>query len=164
MQDDPRLDGLLGDLERRVMDAVWARGQASVREVQEDLAGRDGPAYTTVMTVMSRLADKGILTREKRGRAFLYRPAQPSSASFARRQARLRVRALLDQLGDVAIAGIVDELGEGSAEEREALAELVDELREREGGHETGGTGESVGTDEPDEPDPADDREADAAR
>lgn len=161
MPDDPRLDGLLGDLERRVMDAVWARGQASVREVHDDLAGRDGPAYTTVMTVMSRLADKGILTRDTRWRAFLYRPAQPSSASFARRQARLRVRALLDQLGDLAIAGIVDELGEGSAEEREALAELVDELRAREEGLEAD---EAGGSDGADEPDPADEREADAAR
>ena len=70
----------LGDLERAVMDEVWAaadRGAAavSVREVHEQLAASRDLAYTTVMTVMGRLSDKGLLTREKAGRAFRYSAA-----------------------------------------------------------------------------------------
>jgi hypothetical protein len=53
------------------MDALWAR---SVRAVHEALADR-GLAYTTVMTVLSRLADKGFVLRERDGRAWLYAPA-----------------------------------------------------------------------------------------
>jgi predicted transcriptional regulator len=67
----------LGDLERAVMDAVWAttgddRPSVSVREVHEALAARRGIAYTTVMTVMGRLADAGLLSQERSGRAYRY--------------------------------------------------------------------------------------------
>lgn len=67
--------GRLGDLERAVMDALWARASpVSVRAIHEDLADR-GLAYTTVMTVLTRLADKGFVTRERDGRAWLYAAA-----------------------------------------------------------------------------------------
>jgi predicted transcriptional regulator len=66
----------LGELERAVMDALWRRGgPATVREICSDLTGRS-PAYTTVMTVMDRLARKGMLTRELTGRAWRYQPAR----------------------------------------------------------------------------------------
>ena len=62
---DPRKKGLrkiLGDLEADVMEAIWALGHATVHDVLERLAAADRElAYTTVMTVMSRLADKGLL-------------------------------------------------------------------------------------------------------
>jgi predicted transcriptional regulator len=67
--------GRLGELERAVMDVLWARGQpVSVRTVHGDLEGRD-LAYTTVMTVLSRLADKHLVHRKRQGRAWLYEPA-----------------------------------------------------------------------------------------
>jgi predicted transcriptional regulator len=67
--------GKLGELERAVMDALWARDSPrSVRAVHEALADR-GLAYTTVMTVLSRLADKGFVLRERDGRAWRYAPA-----------------------------------------------------------------------------------------
>jgi hypothetical protein len=76
---DPRKKGLrkiLGDLEADVMEAIWARGEATVHDVHERLAGADRElAYTTVMTVMSRLAEKGLLERRKDGAAYLYMPA-----------------------------------------------------------------------------------------
>ena len=65
----------MGDLEADIMSVVWDKGQATVQEVQETLAPRRALAYTTIMTVMSRLAEKGLLTRAKEGRAFVYRPA-----------------------------------------------------------------------------------------
>lgn len=70
----------LGDLERAVMDQVWALGDAgepsvSVREVHAALSGTRDLAYTTVMTVMGRLADSGLLVKERAGRAYLYAAA-----------------------------------------------------------------------------------------
>lgn len=66
--------GRLGELERAVMDALWDRGEpATVRTVHADLAER-GLAYTTVMTVLTRLADKGLVRRERDGRAWRYAP------------------------------------------------------------------------------------------
>lgn len=63
----------LGALERAVMSVVWREGDISVREACNRL--RVNVAYTTVMTTMDRLFKKGLLTRRKVGRAFVYRAA-----------------------------------------------------------------------------------------
>jgi predicted transcriptional regulator len=63
----------LGPLERRVLDALWDReGPVSVRDLQPAFPET---AYTTLMTTLDRLHRKGVLTRDKHGRAFFYRPA-----------------------------------------------------------------------------------------
>jgi predicted transcriptional regulator len=73
----------LGELERAVMDVLWDRGTpATVREVAEVLHDRD-LAYTTVMTVLDRLAGKGMVERERAGRAWSYRPAASREAFIA---------------------------------------------------------------------------------
>lgn len=62
----------LGDLERAVMDVLWSRGDlVTVREAHEALVHR-AIAYTTVMTVLDRLARKGLVLQIKDGRAFRY--------------------------------------------------------------------------------------------
>ena len=67
----------LGDLEHAVMDVLWARSApTSVRDVHEALVGDREIAYTTVMTVLDRLAKKGIVRRKLDGRAWLYLPAK----------------------------------------------------------------------------------------
>lgn len=66
----------LGELEKLVMDRMWSwEHPVAVREVLEDLQRDRSLAYTTVMTVMDNLHRKGVLTRQKDGRAYLYRPA-----------------------------------------------------------------------------------------
>ncbi|MFG1674299.1 BlaI/MecI/CopY family transcriptional regulator [Micromonospora sp. NPDC049282] len=76
----------LGDLERAVMDVLWALPATSdgvtVREVADALDGRE-LAYTTVMTVLDRLAGKGMVQREREGRAWRYRPAATREAHIA---------------------------------------------------------------------------------
>jgi predicted transcriptional regulator len=67
----------LGDLERRVMDELWqANAARSVREVHAALTQDRDLAYTTVMTVLDRLAKKGFVHRQSSGRAYLYAPVQ----------------------------------------------------------------------------------------
>jgi BlaI family penicillinase repressor len=56
----------LSKLELRIMNVLWGRGEASVREVQEALPGRERPAYTTVQTTMYRLEAKGAIRRLKK--------------------------------------------------------------------------------------------------
>lgn len=68
---------LLGSLERQVMQLFWAQAQPlqqlTVREVHEHLGGHGTDvAYTTIMTVMSRLADKKMLERTLIGRGYAY--------------------------------------------------------------------------------------------
>ena len=64
--------GALGELEQRVMEAVWDVPGASVREVADRMRGEADRAYTTVMTTLDRLHRKGLLRREKDGLAWRY--------------------------------------------------------------------------------------------
>lgn len=96
---------VLGPLEAEVMAVAWSAGEpVGVRAVLDRLnEGRTPPlAYTTVMTVMARLAEKEILGRRLNGRGYVYEPAVPDAAAIA-------VRNLMRDFGDAAVAGFVDE-------------------------------------------------------
>ena len=67
----------LTEQELEIMKVVWQRGDATVRDVYEDLLRRRKVAYTTVMTMMKILEQKGYLKKTQVERAYLYRPAQP---------------------------------------------------------------------------------------
>jgi BlaI family transcriptional regulator, penicillinase repressor len=96
----------LAPLELDCMNTLWPMGEASVRQIRDQLAGRLPRAYTTIMTIMDRLARKGVVERRKTGRAYVYRPNL--SAEEARTQALGQVvdgffggskEALLKELG-----------------------------------------------------------------
>jgi BlaI family penicillinase repressor len=79
----------LAPLELECMKTLWPLGEATVREIRDRLAERRARAYTTIMTIMDRLARKGIVERRKAGRAYVYRPRL--SAEAARAQALAQV-------------------------------------------------------------------------
>ncbi len=94
----------LGPLEAEVMGVLWQADEpVSVRQVADRLnAGRAAPlAYTTVMTVLSRLSSKGILARRQAGRGFVYTPVAADTAEIA-------VRGVLAEFGDAALARFVE--------------------------------------------------------
>ena len=64
----------LAPLELECLSALWPMGKATVRDIFRALAATRPRAYTTVMTIMDRLEQKGIVARHKVGRAFLYQP------------------------------------------------------------------------------------------
>ena len=96
----------LAPLELDCMNTLWPMGEGTVRDIRDSLAPRRPRAYTTIMTIMDRLARKGVVERRKVGRAYLYRPNL--SAEEARAQALSQVvenffggskEALIAQLG-----------------------------------------------------------------
>ena len=96
----------LAPLELDCMNTLWPMGEGTVREIRDGLALRRPRAYTTIMTIMDRLARKGVVERRKIGRAYMYRPNL--SAEEARAQALSQVvenffggskEALIAQLG-----------------------------------------------------------------
>lgn len=114
----------LGDLEQAIMDVLWSADAdlgLTVREVLDGLTGRD-LAYTTVMTVLSRLEAKGVTTRERDGRAWRYRPA----ASRESLTAEAMRSPLHDLSGAERQAAILHFLAEASPDDlatvREAMA------------------------------------------
>lgn len=77
--------GVPPPLELECLKALWTLGEGTVKEVQAVLAPSRNLAYTTVMTLLDRLARKGAVARRKKGRAFVYSPnLQPD---FVRRVA-----------------------------------------------------------------------------
>src|ERR1700686_3239042 len=83
----------LGPLQQRMLDGLWAKGSATVRELIEYCCQE--LAYTTVMTTLDRLFKKGLLTRSEEGRAFRYAP-RLSREEFQREAAGHALRQLLD--------------------------------------------------------------------
>lgn len=124
----PAVAAPLGDLERDVMEVMWARGEASVREVLEivNADARRGRAYTTIMTVMANLVRKGLLTRRREGRTDIYRAAM-SRENYAEARARHEIATLVNRYGDVALAHFAREVDRLDPEHRRQLRELVDD-------------------------------------
>ena len=122
--------GLLGPLEYSVMAALWADAPASVPTVLEHLNESRGEdeqlAYTTVMTVLGRLYDKGLVERERRGRGYDYTPRFDED-ELVEHLSRQEIDDLLDRYGDVALAQFAAAL-DGADEE------LVERLRKVAGG------------------------------
>ncbi len=125
----PKLDDMLGPLEAEVMEIIWTRGTALVSEVEEVLNKRRTTplAYKTVLTICTRLSEKGVLDHEKEGRAFRYYPTM-TQTEFAAAQAAKACDALLSRFGDVALASFVEQV----AADPEQLAALRDLLAKGE--------------------------------
>lgn len=116
--------GILGPLERRVMTQLWAHGPRTVGEVLDAFnATGDRPlAYTTVMTVLVRLHEKGYLTREKEGRHFRYAPTVDES-SLPAQAGRRELSRLIERYGADSVAEFAADLGEGDLAKR--LASII---------------------------------------
>jgi len=96
---------VLGPLEAEVMEILWAADEPmTVRQLLERINKRRKPplAYTTVMTIMSRLVEKEILSRTKEGRGYVYEAAASDPAAIA-------VRGVMRDFGDAAWAHFVYE-------------------------------------------------------
>lgn len=104
------------------MEAVWRADRAvSVREIVEALnADRGEPlAYTTVMTVMNRLAEKQALARSPKGRSYVYEATAPDPAGIA-------VKNVIRTYGDEAVAHFVDQ-ARGDPELRRRMEQMLRE-------------------------------------
>jgi predicted transcriptional regulator len=117
-----------GDLEAVLMDRLWSRDEpTSIRELVDELQQEREIAYTTVQTVMDNLHRKGWLSREPRGRAFVYRPV----ASRQEYSAQLMREALDD--GHDADLTLMHFLAQMSDEEAASLRRALRRRPERHG-------------------------------
>ena len=106
--------GQLGPLEQRLLEALWSKRRATVRELLQD--GGEDLAYTTVMTTLDRLYKKNLLTRVAEGRAFRYTP-----------------RFTREELQQEMAGRVFRELLDASPEPSLPLSYLVEILNERDG-------------------------------
>ncbi|MFC1557366.1 BlaI/MecI/CopY family transcriptional regulator [candidate division KSB1 bacterium] len=128
---DPKKRGLrqiLGDLEAEIMELVWDIGDVTVRDVHERLSRKRAIAYTTVMTVMSRLSDKGLLTKKKTGTAHLYYPTS-SRKEFTESSVKTVINKLIQEFASPTINQFVEYLDIEDPEKLEELSRLIEEKR-----------------------------------
>ena len=123
---------VLGDLEAEVMKIVWKTDKVTVRDVYEKLCPEKNLAYTTIMTIMSRLAEKGLLQKEPQGNAYLYTPAI-SESDFAKQVVSEVLDGLLEEFSEPAISHMVDKLGAEDAVKLEKLEQIIKERRSKGG-------------------------------
>lgn len=116
----------LGPLERRAMEQLWRRGPATVGEVLDALnVGAVEPlAYTTVMTVLVRLSEKGYVTRAREGRRFRY-AAAVDEAALPTVAARGELRRLIERHGAAAMAAFAADLSGADSELTARLRDLA---------------------------------------
>lgn len=106
------------------MGIVWRSNGLTVSDVVDQLKETTDSAYTTIMTIMTRLTEKGLLEREVRGRAYVYRAAM-TEVQYREALSRGRVRDLIAEFGDVAIAQFAEELRDVDPERARRLAALL---------------------------------------
>jgi len=118
----------LGPLEQLLLREIWARGNATVRELLDD--GKLRQAYTTVMTTMDRLYKKGLLDRAAEGRAFRYTP-RLTPQELQRGAALDGIRQLLgsDDTSALPLSYLVEAISAHDAQLLDELQLLIDKKR-----------------------------------
>jgi len=112
--------------ELAIMKVVWRLEQATVRDVYEALRATRGIAYTTVMTMMKILEEKGHLTKTAADRAYLYRPSKPRQQVVG-----AMVRDFVDRVFDGASEGLLVHLARDNrltGKQRKAVKRMLEEM------------------------------------
>ena len=118
----------LGETEMEVLHHVWDLGEATVADVRERILEEREVAYTTIMTVMKKLADKGYLQYHKDGRTYVYAPAQePNKVQHS------LLRRLMESVFEGSPMALVQTLVQHedlSDEERDEIRQIIDAMED----------------------------------
>jgi predicted transcriptional regulator len=112
---------ITGELQTQVMAALWRLGNGTVEEVRTALPSRYRGAYTTVQTVLNRLAERGLLSRRRAGNAIEYRPRLSEADYLARSISQTLAGASMDAR-QAALARLIGDLGDDELSEIRQLA------------------------------------------
>ncbi len=121
----------LGKVQLQIMQILWRDGEATARQITEELSGASSIAHSTVQTLLRKMEEKGAVAHTQDDRTFIYRPLY--------REAEVRTTATHDLLSRVfngSVYGLVSHLISNEsvpAEELARLRELIDEAARKEG-------------------------------
>jgi BlaI family penicillinase repressor len=118
-----------GELE--VLKVLWDRGPSTVREVMDVLHDERPRAYTSVMSLLNVMTDKGLLVRVPQGRAFVYRPKVDRQRTLRRMVGNLLGRAFEGSAHEL-VAHLLDQT-KPSDEELEAIRRTIAEYQQQRG-------------------------------
>ncbi len=121
---------LQGELQLEVMRALWRLGEpSSVEDVRQALPARQRGAYTTVQTILNRLAERKLLGRERQGKVIFYE-AKVSEGDYYSRSVQQTLAKASDDARRTALAQLVGDMAPGELNEIEALAREVAQRRD----------------------------------
>lgn len=122
------LNRFFGPLEAKIMDALWSHDELSIKDVQKLLEPERNLNFNTVMTVMNRLLDKGVLTKRINGRTSLYHPVH-SKEDFMDIQSREITHELMEDFGTLVVNHMIDALDEADPELLNVLEQKIQSLK-----------------------------------
>lgn len=125
-----RRDPIQGDLQEQVMRVMWRIERGSVEDVRAGLPRRRRGAYTTVQTILNRLVTRGLLRRDKQGKAFIYSP-KVSEADYVARSLNRTLSDASEKARLAALANLVGGLDPSEMDEINSLASEIAEKRRR---------------------------------
>jgi predicted transcriptional regulator len=122
--------------ELEILKLLWERGPLTVREVLDELNKPAGPkrAYTSVMSLLNVMADKGLLDREPEGRAFRYRPRVARRSTLGHLVGDIWQRAF-EGSATTLVAHLLEQ-AQPTPEELKAIRETLRQYEQREGGRQ----------------------------
>lgn len=118
-----------GELQSQVMATLWRLGSGTVEQVRSGLPPRYRGAYTTVQTVLNRLAERGMLERRREGRGLVYTP-RVSEAEYVSSWIGKTLAGASNHARQAALASLIGTLDAGELSE---LQELAREIKQKRG-------------------------------
>ncbi|ETT87490.1 BlaI/MecI/CopY family transcriptional regulator [Viridibacillus sp. FSL R5-0477] len=122
------LNRFFGPLEAKIMDILWNDVEMTIKDVQQTLDQEKLTNFNTVMTVMNRLVDKGILQKRTEGRSSLYKPVL-SRDDFLNTQSKEMTNELIDEFGNVVVSHMLDALEDVDDDLVAMLEKKIKELK-----------------------------------
>lgn len=119
-----------GELQTQIMSAVWRLGSGTVEQVRSALPPRYRGAYNTIQTVLNRLAERGLLSRQKAGTAIEYRPVFSEAEYLSRSISQTLAAASLDAR-QAALARLIGGLDKDELADLQELAKQMGEKRRK---------------------------------
>jgi len=126
--DEVGLNRFFGPLEANIMEYLWDKDEQSIKAVQQSLELAKPINFNTVMTVMNRLVEKGILEKRSEGRLSLFRPVQ-SKEEFFEEQSKKLTENLLDEFGGAVISHMLDAMKDADQGLIEKLEKKIQSLK-----------------------------------
>lgn len=110
------------------MTVLWRLGEASVEQVRTGLPKKSRGAYTTVQTVLNRLVDRGLLTRVKSGKGYVYEP-KVSESEYLSRSIEHTLSGASSEARQVALAQLLGNLDRNELSDLRKIAKQIDQGR-----------------------------------
>ena len=122
------LNRFFGPLEAKIMDILWNDVEMTIKDVQQVLEQEKSTNFNTVMTVMNRLVEKGILQKRLEGRSSLYKTVL-SRVDFLNTQSKEMTNELMDEFGSVVVSHMLDALEDVDDDLVAKLEQKIKELK-----------------------------------